>query len=84
MEGGLKSACSGVTKCVGYHLAHLLVRQELKPGEVLLGRITAFLHTNSLLCPVQEKDFRHTAKNTKAELLGQQRGSSLDMGQEHV
>jgi len=84
MEWGLKSVCSGNTKRVGYRLSHLLIRQELKPGEVLLGRITAFLHRSSLLCPVQGEDMRHTAKTTRAELLGQQKGSSLETGQEHV
>lgn len=84
MEGGSKSACSGNTKRVGYRPSHLLIRQELKPCEVLLGRIAAFLHASSLLCPVQGEDIRHTAKNTRAELLGQRKGSSLETGQEHV
>lgn len=46
---------------------HLLVRQELKPGEVLLGGITAFLHTNSLLYPVQGEDIRHSKKKTQTQ-----------------
>lgn len=47
--------------CVGCHLCHLLVRQKLKPGEVLLGGIAAFLHTSSLLRPARGEGVRHTA-----------------------
>lgn len=56
------------TKRVDYCPPHLLVRQELKPGEVLLGRIAAFLRTNSLFRPVQGEDIRHTAEDTGADL----------------
>lgn len=59
-QQGLKSAVLGMN-VVGCHLCHLLVRQKLKPGEVLLGGIAAFLHTSSLLRPVRGEGVRHTA-----------------------
>ena len=91
MEGGSKSVCSGNTKCVGYRLSHLLIRQELKPGEVLLGRIAAFLHTTSLLRPVQGEDVRHSKEHKSrtfgsAERLifGDRAGTCLELQKRHV
>lgn len=48
---------------MGSRLTHLLVGQELKPGEVLLGRSAGVLHASSLLHPVQGEDVRHAAGN---------------------
>lgn len=68
-EEGLKiRVCSMDAKRVDSCPPHLLVRQELKPGEILLGRITAFLHTSSLFRPVHGEDIRHTAEDTRADL----------------
>lgn len=84
MEVGFKSVRFGNKRSVGYPLSDLLIRQEFKPGEVLLGGVAAFSHVRSLLRPVWGEAIRPSAKNTGAELLGQQRGSSWETGQEHV
>lgn len=60
-----------------HRLSHLLVRQELKPSEVLLGRIAAFLHTSSLLHPGQGKGIRYS-KEHKSRTSGSAETHLLD------
>lgn len=70
------------TQSVCHPLSHLLIRQELKPSEVLLGRIVAFLHTSSLLRPGQGKGIRHS-KEHKSRTSGSAETLIFWMGQEH-